>query len=87
MLTILQWPNPTQLISKWGIFPPFLSLVILFLMLASSFIVSGVKSAMKFLALILNVILFLVIIGHCFMFFDGTLKITINIWYRIWSSD
>ena len=45
LLAILQWTNTTSVISKWGPLSPFLSLVILFSVLPSNFIVSGVKSS------------------------------------------
>ena len=43
--TILQWTNTTSVISKWGLFSPFLSLFISLLVLPSNFIVSGVNSS------------------------------------------
>ena len=44
LLTILQWTN-TTIISKWGIFSTFLSLIVLFSVLPSNLIVPGVKIA------------------------------------------
>ena len=44
LLTIVQWRNGTSIISKWGTFSPFLSLVIIRLVFPSNFIVSDVKS-------------------------------------------
>ena len=43
LLTILQCTNTTSLISKWGLFPPISSLVILLLVLPSNFNVSALK--------------------------------------------
>ena len=45
LLTVLQCTNTTSVISKWGTFSPFSSLVILLLVLPSNYIVSGVKSS------------------------------------------
>ena len=45
LLTILECVNTTSAISKWGTFSPFLSLVILLLVIPSNFTVSGVKSS------------------------------------------
>ena len=44
MLTILQQTDATSVISKCGTFLPFLFLLILFSVLTSNFIVSGVQS-------------------------------------------
>ena len=41
LLTILQWTNTTSVICKWDTFSPVLSLIILFLVLPSNFIISG----------------------------------------------
>ena len=40
---MLQWTNTISVISKWGTFWPFLSWFILFSVLPSNLIVSGVK--------------------------------------------
>ena len=53
--------NNTSVISRWGANSPILSLVILFLVLPSNFIVSGVKCSRVYPSLILNVILFSVL--------------------------
>ena len=45
---MLRWTNTTSVIYKWGIVSTFLSLVILFLVLPSSFIVSGVMLKAQF---------------------------------------
>ena len=39
-----QWIKTTSEISKWGTFSPFLSLIVLLLVLPSNLIVSAVKS-------------------------------------------
>ena len=44
MLTMLQWTNATFVISCCGTFSPFLCLAILFSVVPSYFIVSGVKA-------------------------------------------
>ena len=59
--TILQWTNTNLIISKWGKFWLFLSLVTLFSVLPSNFIVSGVESSRKYPVLILDAILFLIL--------------------------
>ena len=64
LLTILQWANTTSVISRCGTFSPFLSLVILFSVLLSNFIVSSVKSSRMYQFLILNVILFSVLFPY-----------------------
>ena len=51
----IQWTNTTSLISRCGTFSPFFSLVILYSVLPSNFIVSGVKSSRLYPFLILNV--------------------------------
>ena len=56
--TKLQWTNTTSVFSKLGTFSIFLSLVILFLLLARNFIFSGVKSLRWYPFFISNVILF-----------------------------
>ena len=43
LLTTLQWTKTTSVISRCGTFPLFLSIAVLFLVLPSNFIVSGVK--------------------------------------------
>ena len=43
LLTIVQWTNTISVTSKLGKFFPFLSFVILFLVLPSNFIVSDIK--------------------------------------------
>ena len=45
LLIILQCINRASEISKWDIFPTFLSLFILLLVLSKNFIVSGIKSS------------------------------------------
>ena len=67
LVTILQWTNTTSLILRCGTFSPFFSLVILFSVLKSNFIVSGVKSSRLYLFLILNVILFLLMVYQYFL--------------------
>ena len=52
MLTTLQWKNITSVISKWGAFLPFLSLLILFSALPSNFIFSGLKKLNMILLII-----------------------------------
>ena len=55
-LTLLQ-SNTTSVISKWGLFSPFLFLFIFFSMLPSNFTVSGVENFRLYSVLILNVTL------------------------------
>ena len=62
LLTTWKWTNITSVISKWGLFSPFLSLVILFSELPSNFTVSGVKSSRWYAALILNAIPFSIVL-------------------------
>ena len=64
LLTILQGTNTTSVISRCGTFSPFLSLVILFLVFSSNFIVSSVKSSRLCPSLILNVTLFSVLFTY-----------------------
>ena len=45
LLIIPQWANTTSVISKWSTFWPLLFSVILFSVLPSNYIVSGVKSS------------------------------------------
>ena len=61
---MLQWTNATSLISRWGKFSLLLSFVILFSVIPSNFIVSGIKSSRKYPSLILNVILFSVLFTY-----------------------
>ena len=68
-MTILQWTNTNYVISRCGTFSTFLSLVILFLVLPSNFIVSGVKSSRLYPFLIMNVILFSILL--IYIFTDG----------------
>ena len=56
--TILEWNNTTSVISKRDTFSPFLTLVILLLLLPNNFMFSGGKSSRKYSLLILNVFLF-----------------------------
>ena len=58
--------NNITIISRCGTFSPFLSLVILFLALPSSFIVSGVKSSRLHPSLILNLILFPILFTYIY---------------------
>ena len=62
----LQYYNEliTSVISRWGTFSPCLSLLILFLVLPSNFIVSGVKSSRLYQFLILNVTLFSILFRY-----------------------
>ena len=83
-MTILQWTNTTSLISKWGTFYPFLSLVILFLVLPRNFIVLGVKSSRCYLVLILNVILFSIL--FIYILIDGLSKFS-PCFLRIYSKE
>ena len=62
----VQCTNTTLVISKWGIFPPFSSIAILFLVLLSNFIVAGIKSLRRYPVFILNVILFSILFTYIF---------------------
>ena len=64
---MLQLTNNTSLISKFDTFPLFSSLVMLFLMRSSNFIVWGIKSWGWFPFLILNVILFSILFMYIFI--------------------
>ena len=64
LLTTSQWTNSTSVISRCGTFSPFLSFVILFSALPSSFIVSDVKSSRLYPSLILNVTLFSILFTY-----------------------
>ena len=69
LVTILQWTNTTSLILRCGTFSLFFSLVILFSVLPSNFIVSGVKSSRLYPFLILNVNPFSVIYIYIYWWF------------------
>ena len=56
-MKILKWTNTTSLSSRYGTFSLFLTLVILFSVLPSNFVVSGVKTSRLYPFIILNVIL------------------------------
>ena len=58
---MLQLTNAASSISRLGTFSPFLSLVVLFLVLPSYFIVPGVKISKLYQFLSLNVGLFLIL--------------------------
>ena len=75
--------NITSVISKWGIFSLFLSLIILFSVLSSTFFVSHVKcnSVLNFV----DIHSYWWVISQCFMFSMIYSKIILNIWRRIWS--
>ena len=59
-----QWTKTTSAISRCGTFLPFLSLVILFLVLPNNFIVSGVKSSRLYPFLILNITVFSILLTY-----------------------
>ena len=61
---MLHWTSITSVLSKCGTFSPFLSLVILFSVLPSNSIVSGVKSSRWYPVIILNVILFSILFTY-----------------------
>ena len=84
LVTILQWTNTTSLILRCGTFSPFFSLVILFSVLKSNFIVSGVKSSRLYLFLILNVNPFSMLFTYIFT--DG-LSIFFYIWKQFYCID
>lgn len=58
LLTRFQWNITTSLISSWGMFSPFLPLIISLLLLLISSIVSEIESSSYYPVFILNVILF-----------------------------
>ena len=64
LLKILQWSKTTLMIYKQGIFVSFSFLVILFFVLPSNFIVSGVKCLRKDPVLVLNMILFSIFFSY-----------------------
>ena len=82
LLTILQPTNNTYVISRCATFSPFLSLAILFSVLPSNFIVSGVKSSRWYPVLILNVILFS--ISFTYILIDG-LSVFSSCFFKIFS--
>ena len=84
--SMLQWSNISSLISRWGTFPPLLSLVILFSVFTTNVTVSSIRNSRENQVLILNVILFSVLF-HIFelehnskysVIFDDILKIISN---------
>ena len=58
--------NATSVISRCGTFSLFLSLIILFSVLPSNFIVPGVKSSRLYRFFILNVILFSILLTYIY---------------------
>ena len=95
IIVILAWTNNiTSVISKWGTFSSFSSLVILLLVLPSNFIVSTIKKfkTVPFFNSKTNTIFYLrtyILNGRLsvtvWCFFDNILKTILNIWYRTWS--
>ena len=83
MLTILQYTNTTSLIYKWGTFSPFLSLVILLLVLPNNFIVSRVKICRQYPIFIFNVILHSILFTYIFI--EGFLMKDFSMFFSVYS--
>ena len=88
----LQYCNTTSVISKWGTFSPFLSLVCIILLLIWVISLLQVKrfeiipclfSKCNPIFYFMYIYSYWRIISH--YFFNDILKIILNIWYRLWS--